>query len=92
MISEILSRRGFDVTQDNDFVRAFIKKFDQEATGRLLADLGRLVLFTRQMDMLTRDRRMVAWLIKAFEEGNYNIENQTAQPAGESPSVTFDNI
>jgi pyruvate,water dikinase len=92
MISEILSRRGFDVTQDNDFVRAFIKKFDQEATGRLLADLGRLVLFTRQMDMLTRDRRMVAWLIKAFEEGNYNIENQTAQPAGESPSATFDNI
>jgi len=92
MISEILTRRGFDVTQENDFVRAFIKKFDQGATGRLLADLGRLILFTRQMDMLTRDRRMVAWLIKAFEEGNYNIDSMPDRPAPRPQNETFDNV
>ncbi|MCX8037551.1 MAG: PEP-utilizing enzyme [Candidatus Sumerlaeia bacterium] len=74
LISLILSRQGFSVEQEGDQVHAFLKKYDAETTARLLADLGRLLLFTRQMDMLIGDRRMVAWLAQAFEEGNYNLD------------------
>ncbi len=74
LIALILSRQGFSVEQEGDQVHGFLKKYDAETTARLLADLGRLLLFTRQMDMLIGDRRMVAWLAQAFEEGNYNLD------------------
>ncbi|MCL5269327.1 MAG: phosphoenolpyruvate synthase, partial [bacterium] len=74
LISIILSHRGFTVEQEADQVHAFLKKYDGETTARFLRDLGRLLLFTRQMDMLIGDRRMVAWLVNAFENGNFNLE------------------
>ena len=74
MIGRILAEAGFQVDCKGDAVSAFIKKYDLAETGRLLAELGRLTLFTRQMDMLTHDRRMADWLALAFRNGNYNLE------------------
>ncbi|MEW5722254.1 MAG: PEP/pyruvate-binding domain-containing protein [Thermodesulfobacteriota bacterium] len=88
MIMLILARRGFEVQQKGDRVHAFIKKFDQVDTARLLEDLGRLILYTRQMDMLTHDRRMIRWLAKAFEEGNFNLDparENNAPSSGPAP-------
>ena len=39
----------------------------------LLEELGRLILFTRQMDMLMSGRPMVDWLAQAYAAKNYNL-------------------
>ncbi|CAO0821322.1 hypothetical protein DFAR_2250002 [Desulfarculales bacterium] len=62
-----------------DAVSAFLKKYEQAHTMEMLATVGRLVLFTRQMDMLMHDMRMVEWLAKAFMDGNFNLDTQQAE-------------
>ncbi|MFZ5584387.1 MAG: PEP/pyruvate-binding domain-containing protein [Thermodesulfobacteriota bacterium] len=78
LIVRILAEMGFTVERTGDAVSAFLKKYDQEASLEHLKALGRLVLFTRQMDMLMHDRRMVDWLARAFRDGNYNLETAPA--------------
>ncbi|MFH1058470.1 MAG: PEP/pyruvate-binding domain-containing protein [Pseudomonadota bacterium] len=78
LIVQILGELGFVVERTGDAVSAFLKKYDQEACLEQLRALGRLVLFTRQMDMLMHDRRMVDWLARAFREGNYNLDTAPA--------------
>jgi hypothetical protein len=36
--------------------------------------MGRLLQFTRQMDMLMRNEAAVETIARAFLEGNYNLE------------------
>ncbi len=74
LICRILGESGFRVERTGDAVSAFLKKYEQEPTMDHLRDIGRLVLFTRQMDMLMHDERMVEWLAAAFRQGNYNLE------------------
>jgi pyruvate,water dikinase len=78
LIVRIMGEMGFMVERTGDAVSAFLKKYDQEATLEHLKAIGRLILFTRQMDMLMHDRRMVDWLARAFREGNYNLETAPA--------------
>jgi len=92
MITEILARRGFEVSREKDLVRAFVKKDEEETIGRILEDLGRLMLFTRQMDMFTRDQETVDWLIQAFESGNFNIDLRPERPTAGPPSRPFNNL
>ena len=61
-------------------MNAFQKKRSAEDTAGVLEELGRLILFTRQMDMLMSGRPMVDWLARAFSEKNYNL---AAEPQGE---------
>lgn len=75
MIGKILTNAGFQVECKGDMISAFIKKYDCNETGRRLADLGRLTLFTRQMDMLMHDRRMADWLATAFQNGNFDLDS-----------------
>jgi pyruvate,water dikinase len=79
LICRILGDLGFRVERTGDAVSAFLKKYEQAPTMEMLATLGRLVLYTRQMDMLMHDMRMVDWLAKAFLDGNYNLDTQQAE-------------
>jgi pyruvate,water dikinase len=74
LIGHILAEFGYEISQTGDAVNAFLKKHEEQATLERVRDLGRLILFTRQMDMLTSDKRMVAWLADAFLNGNYKLE------------------
>jgi pyruvate,water dikinase len=78
LIGRILAEEGYEISQTGDSVSAFLKKYDPEATLERVRGLGRLILFTRQMDMLTSDRRMVDWLAESFLNGNYNLETSGA--------------
>ena len=73
LIERMLGDMGFGVERTGDRVSAFIKKRPAAQTERILEELGRLILFTRQMDMLMSGRHMVDWLAQAFAEKNYNL-------------------
>ncbi|MBI5523205.1 MAG: phosphoenolpyruvate synthase [Desulfarculus sp.] len=79
LICRILGDLGFRVERTGDAVSAFLKKYEQAPTMEMLATVGRLVLYTRQMDMLMHDMRMVDWLAKAFMAGNYNLDIQQGE-------------
>ncbi|MCF8034903.1 MAG: hypothetical protein K9K66_17100 [Desulfarculaceae bacterium] len=80
LIKRVLQDLGFEAECAGDRVNAFQKKRPAEDTARALEELGRLILFTRQMDMLMSGRSMVDWLARAFSEKNYNL---AANPRGE---------
>jgi len=73
LIERLLKGLGFAVERNGDAVNGFLKKHDARATAAILEELGRLLLFTRQMDMLMDTRQMVDWLARAFVEKNYNL-------------------
>lgn len=73
LVRGITGSLGFASERSGDAVNAFLKKYDEPAILELLAELGRLVLFTRQMDMLMDGPRMVQWLARAFLEKNYDL-------------------
>lgn len=79
LICRILGSLGFRVERSGDAASAFLKKYEQAPTQEMLAMLGRLVLYTRQMDMLMHDSRMVDWLAQAFLQGNYNLDTKAAE-------------
>ncbi|MCB2227061.1 MAG: hypothetical protein KQH53_10325 [Desulfarculaceae bacterium] len=74
LIERLLSELGFSVECQGDQVSAFLKKHPAESTAAILEELGRLILFTRQMDMLMSGRPMVDWLARAFAAKNYNLD------------------
>jgi pyruvate, water dikinase len=82
LIARLLGEQGFAVERKGDLVSAFLKKYDAAATAAVLEELGRLVLFTRQMDMLMDGRPMLEWLARAYAEKNYNLVNHDK---GEQP-------
>lgn len=73
LIERLLADMGFSVERTGDQVSAFIKKYPAEMMLGLLEELGRLILFTRQMDMLMSGRPMVDWLAQAYAAKNYNL-------------------
>ncbi len=55
------------------------QKFSQSATEEKLEMVGRLLQFTRQMDMLMANESSVEFVAKCFLEGNYRCD-LTAAP------------
>ena len=82
LVERILTEMGFVCEVNGDAVSAFLKKHSQEQTAQILARLGILVLFTRQMDMLMTGPQMVDWLARAFAEGNYNLDPSAGAGSG----------
>lgn len=76
LVERLLKGLGFSVEREGDVVSAFLKNYDAGAIAAILEQLGRMVLFTRQLDMLMDNRQMVDWLAGAFTEGNYNLLTQ----------------
>ena len=79
VIETVLSRQGFLVNTAADRVSARFAKQRAAAMVEKLEMLGRLLIFTRQMDMLMHDDDMVSTMAEAFLCGDYHL---TASVAG----------
>ncbi len=73
LIERLLAGMDFTVERTGDQVSAFMKKYPAARLREVLEELGRLILFTRQMDMLMSGRPMVEWLAQAYADKNYNL-------------------
>jgi pyruvate, water dikinase len=70
-IGQILKALDFVVDVKGDRVDARFQKFESSIIEEKLDQLGRLLLYTRQMDMLMHSETSVEALAKNFLEGNY---------------------
>ncbi len=75
-IALILESLDFSAEVIADRVDARLQKFSAEVIEDKLDAVGRLLQFTRQMDMLMNDEASVAAMAKAFLEGNYHLDPQ----------------
>ena len=73
-IGLILEELGFTVDVSGDRVSARFQKYDCPLITEKLDLMGRLLQFTRQMDMLMRSETAVETIAKAFLEGNYSLD------------------
>jgi len=73
-IGRILDEVGFAVEVIGDRINARLQKYECSVIAENLDIMGRLLQFTRQMDMLMRSEASVEFIAKAFLEGNYNLE------------------
>ena len=72
-ISLILDQEGFKVNVKGDKVDARIKKYPKSYIESRMDILGRLLIFTRQLDMLMTTEESVAWVADNFVAGNYRL-------------------
>lgn len=73
-IALILTREGFVVDMKADKVDARIQKYPCSYIESRLDVLGRLLIFTRQMDMLMASDASVEWVADNFLAGNYGLK------------------
>jgi pyruvate,water dikinase len=74
MIEKVLGSLGFLVETTGDQVRARMAKQDQPYLEEKLDLLGRLLVFTRQMDMMMHSEAHVTQLTECFLQGNYTLD------------------
>jgi len=77
MIEKVLGSLGFLVETTGDRVRARMAKQEQAYLEEKLDLLGRLLIYTRQMDMMMHTEAHVTQLTECFLIGNYSLD-----PAG----------
>lgn len=73
-IALILQRLGFTVEVKADRVKAEFQKYEEPDTQRRIEEVGKLLIFTRQADMLMDSEQMVEEFARAFLEGDYLLE------------------
>lgn len=73
-IEKILGALGFLVESQGDRVTARFAKEQPAVIEEKLDYIGRLLLFTRQMDMLMTTESSVNHLAECFLQGNYSLE------------------
>ncbi|MFH2218984.1 MAG: PEP/pyruvate-binding domain-containing protein [Pseudomonadota bacterium] len=74
LIAKILEEMGFLVEVQGDRVTARFGKHEPEVIEEKLDCLGRLLLYTRQMDMLMTGEESVAYLAERFLNGEYSFD------------------
>jgi len=74
LIEKVLMEMAFLVEVQGDRVTARFAKQEPEVMEEKLDYLGRLLLFTRQMDMLMRSEESITYLADCFLKGKYNFE------------------
>ena len=74
MIAFILRTLDFSVEVIADRVDARLKKYESSVIEEKLDLIGRLLQFTRQMDMLMHSETSVENIAKNFLEGKYDLE------------------
>jgi pyruvate,water dikinase len=84
-IGQILSKFGFDVEVKGDRVTARIHKRTALILEDMLDHLGRLLQFTRQMDMLMHTDESVGAIAQSFIEGDYCLERQSGKDSTAAP-------
>jgi pyruvate,water dikinase len=80
-IALILKELDFSVEVMGDRVDARFQKYPQEEIEAKLDQVGRLLLFTRQMDMLMHSEASVTAIARAFLIGDYQLEGTLAAKA-----------
>ncbi len=78
-IEKILGALGFLVESQGDRVTARFAKSQPEIIEEKLDYIGRLLLFTRQMDMLMTTEASVNHLAESFLKGDYCLESKRGQ-------------
>ena len=73
LLRQILTAHDFATEGSADLVIARIKKMPYEVAVERLRMIGRLIGFTRQLDVLLRDDRLVERLAASFNEGRYGV-------------------
>jgi pyruvate, water dikinase len=73
-ISLILKELQFSVSVKGDRVDARLQKYEQAEIEARLDQLGRLLQFTRQMDMLMHNDQCVEPIARSFLKGDYTLE------------------
>jgi len=74
LIERILGEMAFLVEVQGDRVTARFAKQESEVMEEKLDYIGRLLLFTRQMDMLMYSEESITYLTDCFLKGEYNFE------------------
>ncbi len=75
-IAMIFQELDFQVEVREDRVDARFYKYEKPVIEAKLDMVGRLLQFTRQMDMLMRCEASVEVLAKSFLAGNYNLDDE----------------
>ena len=70
----MLEALDFSVKVTGDRVGARFQKYELPMIEEKLEMIGRLLQFTRQMDMLMNSEASVDAMAKAFLEGNYSLQ------------------
>ena len=83
-IALILKELGFSVEVMGDRVDAKFQKYPPEDIEDKLDQVGRLLLFTRQMDMLMHCETSVPAIARAFLVGDYGLEGKGAEEEGDA--------
>ncbi|NVM56988.1 MAG: hypothetical protein HWN51_02550, partial [Desulfobacterales bacterium] len=73
-IALMLKALDFSVEVRGDMVEALLRRYDLPLIEEKLDMVGRMLQFTRQMDMLMNSEASVQAAAKAFLEGNYKLE------------------
>jgi pyruvate,water dikinase len=77
-ISRILEEEGFKVAVKVDKVDAQLKKYPKSYIESRMDLLGRLLIFTRQLDMLMTTEESVDLVAKCFLAGDYKLTARAA--------------
>jgi pyruvate,water dikinase len=85
MIEKVLGSLGFVVETTGDRVAARIAKQEPSFIEEKLDLLGRLLIYTRQLDMMMHTEAHVDHLTRCFLDGNYSLD-----PSCSSPQKTVD--
>ncbi len=82
-IALMLEGLGFRVEVDADMVAARFAKYEAAEIETRLEGLGRLLIYTRQMDMLMRDEASVDRLARGFLAGDFRFDGRASGPSAE---------
>jgi pyruvate,water dikinase len=66
LIAAILEKLGFQVNRKTDLVDAGLFHHSREAMEGILTNLGKLTLYTKQLDMVMYNEAIVDWSIEEF--------------------------
>jgi pyruvate,water dikinase len=92
-IAIVLMALDFSVEVKGDRVDARLQKYDRAVIADKLDLIGRLLIFTRQMDMLMLSEASVEAVAQNFLQGNYGLDMEamtgveTPSDRGNSPSA-----
>ena len=80
-IAAVLEAQEFQVDVTGDRVYARFQKYPREVIEAKLDMVGRLLQFTRQMDMLMNSESSVEMVAKNFLSGNYHYDENFLDPS-----------
>jgi len=80
-VGEVLRRSGFRVQLHEDQLQSRVDKYPQDSLEQMLELIGRLWVYTRQMDMLMFSDAVVDWYIDEFMR-QHGVEAARASSGG----------